>query len=68
MMGVPVSIAGSKVEVGTPVPLFETQIVGGGIDNQQNRQYDVTPDGRFLLNTLLDDATPITLLQNWKGP
>jgi Tol biopolymer transport system component len=68
MMGAPVSIAASKVEVGTPVALFETQIYGGGIDGQQNRQYDIAPDGRFLINTLLEDATPITLLQNWKAP
>ena len=45
------------------------QIVGGGVDNSQGRQYDVTRDGRFLINTVLDDATatPITLIQNWAG-
>ena len=33
---------------------------------QQGRQYDVAPDGRFLINTVLDSAAaPITLLQNW---
>jgi cytochrome c2 len=33
-------------------------------------QYDVSRDGRFLVNTILDDAaaTPITLLQNWQTP
>ena len=36
------------------------------MDAQQVRQYDVAPDGRFLINMVLDDAaTPITLLQNW---
>ena len=36
------------------------------MDNGQGRQYDVTRDGRFLINTVLDDASaPITLLQNW---
>jgi hypothetical protein len=31
------------------------------------RQYDVAPDGRFLINTVLDSApAPITLLQNWQ--
>ena len=30
------------------------------------REYDVTPDGRFLINTELDTAAaPMTLLQNW---
>jgi hypothetical protein len=28
----------------------------------------VTPDGRFLVNTVLEDAAtaPITLIQNWR--
>jgi hypothetical protein len=39
---------------------------GGGADIQLGRQYDVTRDGRFLINTVLDSAAaPITLLQNW---
>jgi len=30
------------------------------------RQYDVAPDGRFLINTELPgDAAPITLIQHW---
>ena len=33
----------------------------------QARPYDVTRGGRFLINTVLDDAaSPITLLLNWK--
>jgi hypothetical protein len=36
------------------------------VDTQQRRQYDVAADGRFLINTVLDNAAaPITLLQNW---
>lgn len=32
----------------------------------QGRQYDVTRDGRFLINTVLDEAAaPITLIQHW---
>jgi hypothetical protein len=49
--------------------LFPTRIVSGGLDNAQSRegrQYDIAPDGRFLINTLRDDASaPITLLLNW---
>jgi hypothetical protein len=54
-------------EPGAPVVLFPTYIYGGGVDAQQGRQYDVAPDGRFLINTeLLDSAdAPITLIQNW---
>jgi hypothetical protein len=48
------------------VALFPTRIYGGGVDNAQGRQYDVTRDGRLLINTVLDEAsTPITLLMNW---
>ena len=34
------------------------------------QQYDVTADGRFLINVNSDDATasPITVRQNWKPP
>lgn len=30
-------------------------------------QYDVAPDGRFLINTVVGEGstTPITLIQNW---
>jgi hypothetical protein len=49
------------------VVLFRTRIYGGGVDIQIGRQYDVAPDGRFLINMELDSAAaPITLLQNWR--
>jgi eukaryotic-like serine/threonine-protein kinase len=67
MMAAPISVTGAKLEPGTPVVLFQTRIVGGGVDRGP-RQYDVA-DGRFLINTVLDDlASPITLLQNWNPP
>jgi hypothetical protein len=35
--------------------------------NTGGRQFDVAPDGRFLINTLKEGSTgTITLLQNWK--
>ena len=41
-------------------------IYGGGTDAQQNRQYDVAPDGRFLINMEMESAAaPITLVQPW---
>ena len=59
-------IGGSRLgpyQLGAPVVLFPTCIVGGGADVQQGRQYDVAPDGRFLINTELDSAAArITLL------
>ncbi len=68
LMAAPVTTRGTALEPGTPVALFPTRIVGGGADSGQGRQYDVTRDGRFLINTVLDDAaaTPITLIMNWR--
>ncbi len=66
MMAAPITVSGATLEPGAPVVLFPTRIVGGGVDGQQGRQYDVAPDGRFLINTELDSAAaPITLIQNW---
>jgi hypothetical protein len=48
------------------VVLVPTRIFGGGVDTQQGRQFDVAPDGRFLINMVPGNAaTPIALLQNW---
>ena len=66
MMAAPITVTGATLAPGAPVVLFPTRIVGGGVDAQQGRQYDVAPDGRFLINTVLDSAAaPITLLMNW---
>jgi Tol biopolymer transport system component len=69
LMAVPITVTGTTLEPGAPVVLFPTRIYGGGVEAQQGRQYDVAPDGRFLINTELDSAAPpITLLMNWKPP
>ena len=66
MMAAPITVTGATLEPGAPVVLFPTRIRGGGADVQLGRQYDITPDGRFLINTELEGAAaPITLLQNW---
>jgi hypothetical protein len=66
MMAVPIAIKGAAVEPGSPVKLFSIRILGGGIDSELGRQYAVAPDGRFLVNTILNDlASPITLVLNW---
>jgi Tol biopolymer transport system component len=67
LTSVAVKATSSAIEFGTPMPLFHLQIAGGSTEGQQGRQYDVSRDGRFLVNTLLDDTTPITLLQNWRS-
>ena len=66
MMAAPVTVAGVTLAPGAPVALFPTRVYGGGVDIAQGRQYDVTRDGRFLINTVLDEAAaPITLIQHW---
>ena len=65
-MAAPITAVGAGLESGAPVVLFPTRILGGGVDTQIGRQYDVAPDGRFLINTELPgDAAPITLIQHW---
>jgi hypothetical protein len=68
MMAVPVRTTATSFETGMPLALFPTRVYGSGADNQQGPQYDVARDGRFLINTMLDDVTPITLIQNWTPP
>jgi hypothetical protein len=67
MMAAPITATGTMLTPGAPVVLFHTRIYGGGVDDLQGRQCDLTRNGRFLINMVLDDApSPITLLQNWK--
>ena len=66
MMAAPVTVTGATLAPGAPVALFPTRVVGGGTDTSLGRNYDVTRDGRFLINTELDQtAAPITLILNW---
>ena len=69
LMAVPIATQGDKLIPGTPVALFQTRIVFGGVGSGRS-QYDVAPDGRFLINTTIDTngSSAITLLQNWKPP
>jgi Tol biopolymer transport system component len=69
LMSVAIRINGATITPGRPAPLFRTRILGGGTDPSPGTNYDVTRDGRFLINTVLDEVPlPITLLQNWKPP
>jgi eukaryotic-like serine/threonine-protein kinase len=66
MMVAPITAMETAVVPSRAIPLFKTRISFGGEDTGQSWQYDLTRDGRFLVNTVLDDAVaPITLLQNW---
>ena len=68
LMAVPVFGTGTAPEIGTPMALFQTHIVNGGANVAGVPwQYDVAPDGRFLINVVMGDAgaAPITVIQNW---
>ncbi len=72
LMAVSITVTGATVAPGTPVPLFPTKILGGGGDNAADfPEYAVARDGRFLINTVLDEnrsTAPIRLILNWQPP
>jgi len=55
--------------VGTPVALFQTALATGayvlsaGVNARA--QYDVSRDGRFLMNNSVEEAPPIQIVLNW---
>jgi hypothetical protein len=61
LMAVPMTLGESSVEGGPARPLFRTTFQGGA------QPYDVTRDGRFIVNRSAGDtaARPITLVVNW---
>ena len=67
MMAVPVRATRTTLEAGVPTALFQTRKVGGGLNvTSRGHQYDVAPDGRFLINVEVQSTPmPITLLMNW---
>lgn len=69
LMAAPVIVSDSKFETGVAVPLFQTRIVSGGLATLVH-QYDVSRDGRFLINIRTEESTAsaITLILNWKPP
>jgi hypothetical protein len=65
-MAAPITVTGATLAPSAAVVLFTTRIVVVSVDNQQGRQYDVAPDERFRINSVLDNApAPITLPMNW---
>jgi len=67
LMSAPITTSGPTLEAGSPTALFQTHIVSGGLAGLQS-QYAVSRDGRFLINTQVEESntTPITLILNWK--
>ena len=54
MMAVPFTVSGGVFVPGKPVPLFSQASLGGG--TTVRAAYDVTADGRFLINQPVDEA------------
>jgi Tol biopolymer transport system component len=69
LMSVPIrySTDGREVRPETPISLFATR-VGGAVHSNDRQQYVVSNDGkRFLMNTLTEVSSPISVILNWKG-
>jgi len=67
MMSVRVRHSATTLSADKPVALFKTRRVGGGVNIiGYGHQYDVAPDGRFLINVEPEsNLRPITLVINW---
>jgi hypothetical protein len=69
MMAVSITVStdGQTLEASAPVRLFPTRLASGAGFAPGEQQYAVAPDGRFLLNAVVDEAkaSPITVVLNW---
>ena len=67
LMAVPIKTKSTTLEPGTPATLFQTRIVGSGTDADLGTNYDVTSDGRSLIDVTTDQSTsaPITVVLNF---
>jgi hypothetical protein len=59
------------ISPGVPVALFPTRMTGGNVivaGYAARAPYDVSSDGRFLMNVAIDEATrlPIAVVLNWQ--
>ena len=60
LMAVSVSQSGSRLETGPPRALFTLSTTS---------RYEPSPDGqRFLVTAVVSEASPITIILNWKAP
>ena len=69
LMSVPIrySANGREIRPEAPIALFATN-VGGAVHSNDRQQYAVSLNGkRFLMNTLTEVSSPITVILNWQG-
>jgi Tol biopolymer transport system component len=64
MMAVKINAARGKFQASVPQPLFDVRIGGGAGPN-----FDVSKDGRFLIPTVVGEASnmPLTVVLNWQA-
>ena len=69
LVAVPIIVSpdGKTLKLGVPTPLFQPRLATGVNVVPGRPQYAVAPDGRFLLNTIVEDTapSPITVVVNW---
>lgn len=70
LISTPVTVKDGAIEPGTPKALFQTRIPGSGTNAYTRPQYDVSRDGRFLVNMTIEEGVtpPITLVINGMPP
>jgi serine/threonine protein kinase len=68
ILAVPLAVSVNDVEAGVPYAIFRPGIFGATSDVNLGRQWDVAPDGRFLVNALRDVSSSLVLIQHWKPP
>jgi hypothetical protein len=57
--------AGATFDPGVPTPLFDLR-VPAEVGRHYGRHYDVAPDGRFVVNTVLERLSPpLMVVVNW---
>jgi DNA-binding winged helix-turn-helix (wHTH) protein len=54
----------ATVRAGVPKLIAQTRIIEAAL---VGLQYDVAPDGRFVVNAVTGDAAPLTLLSGWRS-
>ena len=71
LVAVPVAVSpdGRTLDLGVPAPLFRTRLASGAGVIAGRPEYAVAPDGRFLMNTVVEDTapSPITVVLNWEA-
>ena len=72
-VGIDLRPNGQSLNTQAPVPLFQTHLASGANVLPAigwRPQYDVGPDGRFLVNMAVEGATapPINVVLNWDAP